>query len=401
MAKSKSKSAVPVEATQLLVVGGGPVGLCAALCAARRGLDVTLVEENFRGYGPGRASLLHPASLRMLAELGLSQQLLSVGRALDAIHLYLDGALAVSLDLPLPVLTVPQAALEEILLKALRREGVRIQSPCEVTGLVQGPNSVRTTVARRELVRLGSPAHYSEWQPIDSFVVEAEFVIGADGYESYVRSALNIEHVTTGPTESFAVFEGPAFAAGPNMELGFDAELVSAVFPLAERRTRWGFQIASELSREPNLEFLCALLGERAPWLAGKPEAIDWSAVTHFESRCVRQFGRQRTWLAGDAAHVTSPFGGQSMNGGLLEVSELVERMADCLQRRSPLTSLEQWGTEREREWHQLLGQHAHIDTQPETPSWLRERAKRLVPALPASGRDLQHLLRELGFIVR
>ena len=55
--KSKRKFAGPAETTQVLVVGGGPVGLCAALCAARRGLTVTVFEQNFRGYARGHATL--------------------------------------------------------------------------------------------------------------------------------------------------------------------------------------------------------------------------------------------------------------------------------------------------------------------------------------------------------
>lgn len=398
--KTVSKAVGPVDTSQILVVGGGPVGLCAALCAARRGLTVTLLEQNFRGYSRGHAAVLHPASLRLLADLGLSQQLLAEGRPLSSIQLFVDGNYARSVDLPLPALIVPQAALEEILIKALRREKVHIKSPCEVTSLEQRQDSVRATVTRRELVTLGSPAHYSEWQPVDASVIEARFVIGADGYESFVRSSLKIENERVGPTETFAMFEGPGFSAGPALEIALSANLVGSLCPLPERRARWGFQLDSQLDREPNLEFLHELLKRRAPWLAGEPDRVDWSIVTHFERRLVARFGSQRIWLAGDAAHVTSPFGGQSMNVGLLEVSDLIERMAACIFQQKPLATLEQWGAERQREWRQLLGAQAYIEGQPGTPGWLIEQAPRLIPALPASGWDLDQLLAKLGLVV-
>jgi 2-polyprenyl-6-methoxyphenol hydroxylase-like FAD-dependent oxidoreductase len=128
---------------------------------------------------------------------------------------------------------------------------------------------------------------------------------------------------------------------------------------------------------------------------------VDWSTITHFERRVASRFGSRRVWLAGDAAHVTNPFGGQSMNGGLLETNSLAELMADCLFTQKPLSTLEQWGTEREGEWHRLLGSQPHIEVQPGAPPWLRPQAARIIPTVPASGRDLQHMLRELGLIVR
>jgi 2-polyprenyl-6-methoxyphenol hydroxylase-like FAD-dependent oxidoreductase len=231
--------------------------------------------------------------------------------------------------------------------------------------------------------------------------VDARFVIGADGYASFVRSAMSSENVQVGPTETFAMFEGPAISDGLALELGFSSALVTAIYPLADQRTRWGFQVGSQLDREPDLEYLHSLLATRAPWVTGKPERVDWSTVTHFERRFARRFGSHRVWLAGDAAHVTSPFGGQSMNGGLLEAHELVERMAECVfAERSPDT-LQQWGTEREFEWHHLLGAHPSYEGRPGVPQWLCEQIARIIPALPVSGRDLQHVLRELGFIVR
>src|SRR6186713_1532817 len=88
----------PVESTQILVVGAGPVGLFSALCAAQRGLRVTVLEQNFRSTAPGHATILHPSSLRLMHEVGLSETLLAQGRVIDRIDLYVDGTRAKSLE---------------------------------------------------------------------------------------------------------------------------------------------------------------------------------------------------------------------------------------------------------------------------------------------------------------
>ena len=391
----------PIEKTQLLVVGAGPVGLFAALCAARRGLRVTLLEQNFRGYARGHATILHPSSLRLLAEFGLSQRLLAEGRSIDRVDLYVDGTHARGLELPMSALTITQSVFEELLLKELRNHEVEIRSPCEATTLACSPNSVQARVVRRELATLGAPAHDGDWEPVESALVDAEFVIGADGYESRVRKSLGFESLEVGATETFAMFEGPRAAVGSTLDLAFQEGLGSAAFPLPSQRGRWGFQLDSELGALPDLDRLRQLLAERAPWHDEQPTEVEWSTVTHFERRLARRFGNGRVWLAGDAAHITSPFGGQSMNGGLTEVHDLVEHMAGHLLEGKPLATLEQLGAAREREWHKLLGFNVRFDAPANAPAWLRENARRIVPTLPASGLDLQHLLRQLGVTVR
>lgn len=394
-------SLAKLESTQILVVGAGPVGLFAGLCATRRGLDVTLLEQNFRGYARGHATLLHPSSLRLLADCGLSSQLLAEGRSVDRIHLYIDGVAVKQLELPLPALTIAQSAFEEILLKALRAEGAEFRSPCEATLLSQDAGRVKLRVQRRELVAPGSPAQGGEWEPVETSAFEADFVLGADGYESGMRAALGIESVAAGATETFAMFEGPQAGAESSFDLGFASGLGSLLLPLAHRRTRWGFQLAGDFSLTPDAARLRELLRERAPWHQPLPDEVEWGTVTHFERRLVSRFGNGRVWLAGDAAHITSPFGGQSMNSGLTEAHAFVAQMADCVSSNRPIKELEQQGELLEREWRKLLGRNAELSLLPNAPRWLAEHAQRIVPALPASGRDLRELLKQLGVGVR
>jgi 2-polyprenyl-6-methoxyphenol hydroxylase-like FAD-dependent oxidoreductase len=316
----------------------------------------------------------------------------------DRLAFYVDGQLAASAALPGPLLAVPQAILEDALLSELRASGVELRTPHQAATLEQSAEHVDVRIMRRELVTLGSPAHYSEWEPVESTLLRADFVIGSDGYESRVRAAAGLEIVDVDHTETFAMFEaGGVSGLGSEATLSFGEELAGLVYPLRNERARIGFQIADGLDAAPDLERLRRLLSTRAPWFGGAVERVEWGTVMHFERRVARRFGRGRVWLAGDAAHVTSPLGAQSMNVGLYEAFQLVEHIADCIKSGAAPACLEHYAAEREREWHKLLGVNVRFDVLPHAPPWVSTHARRLVPALPASGADLAAILEQLG----
>jgi 2-polyprenyl-6-methoxyphenol hydroxylase-like FAD-dependent oxidoreductase len=190
----------PPEAVDLLLVGAGPVGLFAGLCAARQGLDVLLVDHVSRGYAGGHAALLHAGALALFDDAELVQRLHSLGNPVESIAIHVEGDVAARLQLPAPALAVPQSALVEVLTGALRKHGVELRTPVQATSMRQEAEYVDVQVTRRELVTLGSPADYSEWEPVESSGVRAGFVIGADGYDSHTRQMLGIEGVHLGAT---------------------------------------------------------------------------------------------------------------------------------------------------------------------------------------------------------
>ncbi len=386
------------EEVDLMIVGAGPVGLFAALCAADLGLSVALLDHVWRGFGRGHATLLHSRTLGLLERHGLRAELHAEGARVDRLELRLNQSLVRTIDLPEPALAVSQVTLEKLLLAALRQRGIEVRAPQQAVSFEQGSDAVDVRVVRRELVTLGSPAHYSDWEPVESSRISARFVIGADGYESRTREALGIQTADVGALESFAMFEVPAHdPKSTTARLGFDDGLGDVMYPLPERRTRLGFQLSEGLDLAPDSRRLRDLVARRCPEAPLGDCTVQWASVMHFERRLSRRFGRGRVWLAGDAAHVTSPLGNQSMNVGLFEAYDLTRRMEDCLRANRAPSVLERYGSEREREWHKLLGVNVTFDLLPGAPSWLAAHARHLVPALPASGPDLLEILRELG----
>jgi 2-polyprenyl-6-methoxyphenol hydroxylase-like FAD-dependent oxidoreductase len=395
--RAVSSETLPDEIAQVLVVGAGPVGLFAGLAADHAGLDVLVIDQVWRGFEQGRAALLHGRSLSLLAELGLAERLRESGHAIDRVEFDIDGQKQV-LQLPSPALAIPQKAVEQILLSELVRRKVDVRSPYQAATIQQqrGCSHVDVRVIQRELVTLGSPAHYSEWGSTQSSLLRADFVIGADGYHSRVREALGIEATDVGSSESFAMFEFPGGAAGNSLRLRIQDGLASTSFPLGGGRTRVTYQVADNLDLEPDLERLRALTFERMP-RSTLPSSLDFGSVMHFERRLARRFGKGRVWLAGDAAHVTSPLGNQSMNAGIQEASALVARITQTVNANGSEEPLRQYGIEREREWHKLLGLNVRFDLLPHAPPWLATHARRLLPHLPASGKDLTLLLEQIG----
>ena len=136
---------------------------------------------------------------------------------------------------------------------------------------------------------------------------------------------------------------------------------------------------------------------QRAPWFSAGVKAITWCTEVVFEHRVARQFGRERCWLAGDAAHQTGPVGVQSMNVGMAEAATLAGALRKILRDQAALNLLETCNREWQDEWRRLLGLTGGLKPGSETSPWVRERRARILSCLPASHEDLARLAGQMG----
>ncbi len=395
---------------QVLVVGAGPVGLFAALALARRGVDVRVIDRDWRTGAHSYALALHPESLRLLDPVGLGDDVLEEALPVSTIGLYDREARRAeirlaSADEPRAALAIlRQDVLENHLEDTLRDLGVRVHWNHELGALTLGERSVAATVDRLEKDTVGYAVAHTEWTVAGTAEHDFPLVLGADGHRSTVRRALGIDFPQVGPAQLFAVFEFRTDAdLGNQMRVVFGEATTDVLWPLPDGYCRYSFELPAEsvsvpgrmkgrvgvqlgASQYPVLseESLGRLLAERAEWFRGTVEQVRWRLVVRFERRLARAWGRGRVWLAGDAAHVTGPVGMHSMNAGLHEAAALADLFAEGARGQPPAEKLAAFAARQTERWRFLLGLEGSLQPGETTDPWVARYADRLLACLPA-----------------
>jgi len=417
--------------SETLVVGAGPVGLFAALRLAREGVGVELIDGQWRTAAHSYALALHPGALELLDSLGLADELVERGNRVDVVAFY-DGAdrrAEIRLgelggEYPF-VLVLPQTELEDALERELRERGVEVQWNHRLARLLTGDElpddgSGDTVVAHVDrLAKEGGGYAYSttNWVVDRSYEIRTGHVLGTDGHRSAVRRNLDLDYADLGGRSFFGVFELGADTEAHEVRVVIDDDTTNVLWPLGVGRFRWSFQLADDWQAVPRTrtkdrlavsvggatypyldeERLHKLLAERAPWFDADVEDVTWSIAVRFERRLAESFGRGRIWLAGDSAHMTGPVGVQSMNVGFREADRLARAVTAARRGVGDGDLLEAYGRESRREWLQLLGVEGGVRAGSGADDWVRRRAERILPCVPASGDPLRRLLGQLG----
>jgi len=389
---------------EVLVVGAGPIGLVAALFLQRHGVRVEVVDMNQRTTQLSYALAIHPRTLHILDEAGLSEGLIGAGRKLTKVAYYEGRERRAEIDYSALaskhpyLLVVRQSLLEKAAEDALRRKKVKVRWKHRLQALTVDGATLRADVAKLDQVDVGYAVAGREWVVVRTATIRPDYVIGADGYDSTVRRMAAIEMVEYGEGQVFAIYEIEAAGELPaEVRVILDPDLTSVYWPLEEGRCRWGFQIRDDAEHEASMERLNQLIAARAPWCSARPTQIYWSTVASFDWRLARSFGKGGVWLAGDAAHQAGPVGVHSMNSGLVEACELAGRISQIQRAGGAPSLLEEFATETRQAWQWLLGAGQAVRALPGADAWVQQRAARILACIPASGDDLEPLLAQIG----
>jgi 2-polyprenyl-6-methoxyphenol hydroxylase-like FAD-dependent oxidoreductase len=408
----------------VLVVGAGPVGMFTALSLLEHGVRVRIIDKEANTAAKSYACALHPGTLKLFWKAGLMPEGLQNGHRIRSIGLYEGRERRASIrisELPLEfpyILVLPQSDLETLLETKLNKlTNFQLDWNSRLSEL-----NVDSVVPSANIDKLGQTVIGYSVPDFEGVVVKtthlsADFVVGADGANSMVRRSLGIEYERVGDPELFVVYEFECAEKNRDeMKIVLDGTTVSVMWPLSPNRCRWSFQInrAGEAadfpgkerrsyimreaqSEEDSKHHLLNLLKQRAPWFEDEIGEVDWSADIEFQHRLATRFGRNRCWLAGDAAHQTTPIGMQSMNIGLREGADLAGRIERVLREKAPIDILDDYNSESQAEWQSLLGRKGPPKPEENTSPWIKAHCSNLQSYLPASGQDLSLLLQDIG----
>ena len=318
------------------IVGAGPVGLYLALALVQRGIACRVYERHAAPRQHSRSIGVHPVSLELLAALGLAEAFVAAGQPIRRGHAFrrfgdrlgtLDFA---CLPPPFPlVLAIPQDRTEALLEQALRERAPEVlQRGVALEGLVPRTESVRLLL-RREPASSRRQGKAIGANPLDE--VDTPLLVGCDGIRSTVREGAEIPFEGGPYPDTFVMgdYEDNT-GLGPEAAIFLHAAGLIESFPLPGGRRRWVVRTGCEGDALPPANddaaiercIRCTVRERIGHELAGVACSMRSSfGVQHF---LARRFVRGRVVLAGDAAHVVSPIGGQGMNLGWLDAARLV-----------------------------------------------------------------------------
>ncbi|MFC7618824.1 FAD-dependent monooxygenase [Microlunatus sp. GCM10028923] len=319
------------QGSEVLIVGAGPTGMVAALVLAANRIPCRLIDRRATPTSSSRALGLQARSMELLAGLGLAEEV-----ARDAYRLSGASIMRGDRELtrmpwlppesPYPYTYVlPQQGLEAILRRRLGELGIDVAAGSELESLTQDEQSVTARLA-------------------DGRELTADWLIGADGSRSSVRDGLGIPFTGEATGETYYLADAVLDPAPPvqdsAMWLGAEGPLMIMRLPGPDGLWRLFVDVTDRTAgddrpAEPPPELLQALLDERGP-TSTTIVRTDWISVYRTRVCLADRYRVGRAFLAGDAAHVFPPFGGQGMNLGIQDAVNLGWRLARVIRGAAP-----------------------------------------------------------------
>ena len=330
--------------SDVLIVGAGPTGLALALWLAKFGTRVRIIDKTAEPGTTSRALAVQARTLELYQQLDLTEAVIARGHKIPAVNLWVKGEKAARLMFEnvgsgltaYPFLHIfPQDQHEQLLIERLAAFGVAVERRTELLRFSEREGSV---IAR---LRGSDGAEQT---------CEASFVAGCDGAHSLVRETLRTGF--RGGTYRQLFYVADVVASGPavNGELHIDLDEADflGVFALAgQGRARLVGTVRDERAEHADSLKFEDVSDRAIKHLKMQVQNVNWFSSYRVHHRVTQHFRKGRAFLAGDAAHIHSPAGGQGMNTGIGDAINLAWKLSAVVAGRASEALLDSYELER------------------------------------------------------
>lgn len=359
--------------TEVLIVGAGPAGLVLALELAYCDIPFRIIDQK-KGLGEtSRAMLIVPRVLEGYRKFGLDRWVLKEGIPVQEAIFSVDAEQQEFVPLKKMgsgksayphMYTYPQDRHEKRLVSALSERNVEVEWETELVSLKETSDSVAVTLKNPE-----------EMQS-ETF----SYIIGCDGASSTVRKQAGIRFSGETYPQTFFVMDAAVKGVERNsLTFSFAKDQFALFFPLRNRETMRVIGLfPSDMSEETEFDALKPRLEEVHQVTI---QEKNWFSPYKVHRRIADRYQTGRIFLAGDAAHIHSPVGGQGMNAGIGDAVNLGWKLEAVLQQKAPQQLLSTYETERRPFANKLASTTDALFKQLASPSERRQRIRdRLMP---------------------
>jgi len=366
--------------TDVLIVGAGPTGLTLACALAARDIRSTVVDAAPAGSNTSRAAAINARTLEVLEDLDVARRLVKEGLQLPRFTIRDRKRTLIPIDFSVLAtdypytLALPQSTTEKLLLDRLLELGGEVIRPTTLTSIVQDADGVTAIFD-------------------DGDTVRARYAVGADGIHSAVREQSGIGFRGGRYAESFVLADVRLRGEAPDDEviLFWAKAGLTVVAPLPGGIHRIVAPVA-DAPEVPTVQLVQELLDSRG---LGQGQMVVtelvWGSRFRIYHRVADTFRAGRLLLAGDAAHVHSPAGGQGMNLGIQDAVAVADALVDVLA-GAPESRLDAYSAARRPIAEQVVAltdRLTRLATLPGAARPVRNAMMGLVARIPAVRRKL------------
>ncbi|MEA2817085.1 MAG: hypothetical protein QOI93_4786 [Rhodospirillaceae bacterium] len=327
----------------VLISGAGPVGLTMANELVRHGISVRIVDKSAERTDKSKALVLWSRTLELFDHAGYVDPFLAAGMQAHGAQMSngKDVIARISLDDIESVypyaLMIPQSDTERVLEEQLAKRGVKVERTVGLESFTDQGNQVQAVLRKASG---------------ESETLTADWLIGCDGAHSTVRHGLGFTFDGTTQPSDWYLADGHISGLEPQdrLHIFWHKDGILAFFPITEGRWRviadLGPAQGDAHCPDPTLQEVQALITLRGTDGIVIKDAY-WLAAFRINERKVSQYGRGRAFLAGDAAHIHSPAGGQGMNTGMQDAFNLAWKLSLVIGGVCKPTLLDSYSVER------------------------------------------------------